>query len=81
MLGLAPICWAIWKTRNHAYFDKKHVNGPIEILFTPTQTKVAPVLMIKDAVPEEGAVEEEGASRPGIKCFVMFARVLLLLPV
>jgi len=30
--GLAAICWAIWKSRNRACFDKKMVKNPIEIL-------------------------------------------------
>jgi hypothetical protein len=32
MLGVAPVSWGIWKTRNHVCFDKKHINNPIEIL-------------------------------------------------
>jgi hypothetical protein len=95
MLGLAAIYFAIWKTRNCVCFDKKHINNPIEILFsacafmlywvgmypkttkkeievgvnmlmkTATQLikkdppKTAPVLMIKDAMPEDSALEDD----------------------
>jgi hypothetical protein len=33
MLGLAPICWAIWKTRNVMCFEKRIVKNPMEILY------------------------------------------------
>lgn len=32
MLGLAAICWAIWKARNRACFDKKLIKHPCKIL-------------------------------------------------
>jgi hypothetical protein len=32
MLGLAVICWAIWKTRNVVFFEKKISRNPLEIL-------------------------------------------------
>lgn len=31
-LGLAAICWAIWKARSKAYFEKKLIKHPAEIL-------------------------------------------------
>jgi hypothetical protein len=34
MLGLAAICWAIWKARNRACFEKKLIKNPIEIIFS-----------------------------------------------
>jgi hypothetical protein len=34
MFGLAVICWAVWKARNSVCFEKKHINNPIEILFS-----------------------------------------------
>jgi hypothetical protein len=27
MLGLAAVCWAIWKTRNEMCFEKKRINN------------------------------------------------------
>jgi hypothetical protein len=33
MLGLAPICWAIWKTRNVVCFEKRIGKNPLEILY------------------------------------------------
>ncbi|KAF8732248.1 hypothetical protein HU200_016227 [Digitaria exilis] len=30
--GLAAICWAIWKARNRACFDKKLIRHPTEII-------------------------------------------------
>jgi hypothetical protein len=32
ILGLAPICWAIWKLRNKACFDKKFINSPFDLI-------------------------------------------------
>ncbi|TVU46002.1 hypothetical protein EJB05_05514, partial [Eragrostis curvula] len=32
MVGLAGICWAIWKIRNKVCFDKKIVRSPTEII-------------------------------------------------
>ena len=32
MLCLAAICWAIWKRRNKACFDNKHLKHPAEII-------------------------------------------------
>jgi hypothetical protein len=34
MLGLAVICWAIWKTRNSICFDKKVLKSLVQILYT-----------------------------------------------
>jgi len=31
-LGLAAFCWAIWKRRNKACFDKKMLTNPLEII-------------------------------------------------
>jgi hypothetical protein len=33
MLGLDVICWAIWKTRNMVWFEKKMLANPINIIF------------------------------------------------
>jgi hypothetical protein len=33
VLGVATICWAIWKARNMACFEKKLVNNPMDIVF------------------------------------------------
>ena len=32
MIGLAPICWAIWKTRNNNCFEQKLISSPMEIV-------------------------------------------------
>jgi hypothetical protein len=32
ILGLASICWAIWKLRNRACFDKKFINSPLDLI-------------------------------------------------
>ena len=32
-IGIAAICWAIWKTRNSARFEGKVVTSPIHILY------------------------------------------------
>ena len=32
ILGLAAICWAIWKRRNTACFEKKMLTNPLEII-------------------------------------------------
>lgn len=32
MVGLAGICWAIWRSRNSVCFEKKLVRSPIEII-------------------------------------------------
>ena len=32
MIGLAPICWAIWKTRNNNCFEQKLISSPTEIV-------------------------------------------------
>ena len=32
MLGLAAICWAIWRTRNAVIFEKKFIKHPCEII-------------------------------------------------
>jgi hypothetical protein len=34
MLGVAAICWAIWKARNKTCFEKKHIKNPIEIIYS-----------------------------------------------
>jgi hypothetical protein len=34
MLGLAAICWSIWKARNRTCFEKKHINCPSEVLYS-----------------------------------------------
>jgi hypothetical protein len=31
-VGIAAICWAIWKTRNRACFDEKILRNPAEII-------------------------------------------------
>lgn len=31
-MGLAAVCWAIWRTRNAVCFDKKRIKSPIEIM-------------------------------------------------
>lgn len=31
-LGVSAICWAIWKVRNRACFDKKLIKNPVEIV-------------------------------------------------
>jgi len=31
-VGLAAICWALWRTRNNICFDKKVVRSPTEII-------------------------------------------------
>jgi hypothetical protein len=33
MLGLAVVCWAIWKIRNRVCLDKKMLRNPNKILF------------------------------------------------
>jgi hypothetical protein len=33
MLGVAAICWAIWKARNKTCFEKKRIKNPAEIIF------------------------------------------------
>uniref|UniRef100_A0ACD5XET8 Uncharacterized protein n=1 Tax=Avena sativa TaxID=4498 RepID=A0ACD5XET8_AVESA len=30
--ALAAVCWAIWKTRNRAFFEKKLINSPAELI-------------------------------------------------
>ena len=30
--GIAAVCWAIWKSRNKACFDKEIIKSPLEIL-------------------------------------------------
>jgi hypothetical protein len=34
MLGMATICWAIWKARNKTCFEKKPIRNPSDIIFT-----------------------------------------------
>jgi len=31
-VGLAAVCWAIWRTRNSVCFDKKRIKSPTEIV-------------------------------------------------
>jgi hypothetical protein len=33
MLGLAAICWALWKPRNSACFEKKPLTNPFNVIF------------------------------------------------
>jgi hypothetical protein len=33
MLGLAAICWALWKTCNDIYFGKKPLKTPFNVFF------------------------------------------------
>ena len=33
VVGLAAICWAIWKARNKTCFEKKLIRDPSEIIF------------------------------------------------
>jgi hypothetical protein len=32
ILGIASVCWAIWKLRNRACFDKKFINSPLDLI-------------------------------------------------
>jgi hypothetical protein len=32
ILGIASICWAIWKLHNRACFDKKLINSPFDLI-------------------------------------------------
>jgi hypothetical protein len=32
ILGIASICWEIWKLRNRASFDKKFINSPFDLI-------------------------------------------------
>ena len=32
ILGIAAFCWAIWKTRNRACFEKKYISSPLELI-------------------------------------------------
>ena len=32
LVGLAAICWATWKTRNKACFEKRMISSPMEII-------------------------------------------------
>jgi hypothetical protein len=34
MLGLAVICWAIWKACNRTVFDKKHIKSSLDIIIS-----------------------------------------------
>jgi hypothetical protein len=34
LLGLVAVCWAIWKARNAACFDKKMIKNPNKIIFS-----------------------------------------------
>ncbi|KAF8647539.1 hypothetical protein HU200_065347 [Digitaria exilis] len=36
MVGLASICWAIWKARNNICFQKKKIRSPTEIICSIT---------------------------------------------
>jgi hypothetical protein len=33
MVGIAAICWAVWKTRNKVTFDKHQMRTPCEVMF------------------------------------------------
>lgn len=41
--GVAAICWAIWKARNKACFDKKLINSKLQIEQTLVIPKVAAI--------------------------------------
>jgi len=32
MVGLAAICWSIWRSRNNVCFEKKKIRSPTEII-------------------------------------------------
>lgn len=32
MIGLAAICWAIWRSRNNACFEKRIIRSPTEVI-------------------------------------------------
>jgi hypothetical protein len=34
VLGLAAICWAIWKARNRTCFEKKPIKSPLDVLYS-----------------------------------------------
>jgi hypothetical protein len=34
MMGVAALCWAIWKARNKTCFEKKFINNPDEIVYS-----------------------------------------------
>jgi hypothetical protein len=34
MLGLSAVCWALWTARNKRCFEKKHISGPGEIIYS-----------------------------------------------
>jgi hypothetical protein len=35
IMGLTTVCWAIWKARNEACFDKKQLKDPNTVIFSP----------------------------------------------
>jgi hypothetical protein len=36
MVGIAAICWTIWKTKNKVTFDKYKIRTPCEVMFLPS---------------------------------------------
>jgi hypothetical protein len=32
VVGMTALCWALWKLRNRAYFEKKLIKSPAEIM-------------------------------------------------
>jgi hypothetical protein len=32
IFGIAALCWAIWKTRNKACFEKKLISSPVSLI-------------------------------------------------
>jgi hypothetical protein len=32
IVGIAALCWAIWKTRNKACFENKFISSPVSII-------------------------------------------------
>lgn len=32
VLGIAAFCWAIWKTRNNACFERKFLSSPVQLI-------------------------------------------------
>ena len=32
VVGIAAFCWAIWKTRNRACFEKRFISSPVELI-------------------------------------------------
>ena len=32
VVGIADFCWAIWKARNRACFEKRFISSPVELI-------------------------------------------------